>query len=518
MRVSKSLVAVEILISCRIVHSAFWYPDPLYSSLETILVQTHGAFASGFANAITPCSNYVSGNQTLGRETASQWLRVAFHDYVTANVSAGTGGIDASIGFETLREENSGAAFNDSFGFFAPYVNTQISMADLVALSVVVSVGNCEGPQIPYRGGRIDATGPGTSGVPAPDTDLPTTLGFFARSGFNQVDAIKLTACGHTIGSVHHAGFPTVVPASAVSPNNTGGGIHLDTTPYAFDDQVVQEYVSSTGQMGGPLVTSFNVSSRSDLRLYESDGNTTMLELASQGAGFVDTCVGLLQRMTETVPKGVTLSNVIKPLGVKPINGSLDLDARGNLKFSGVIRVLHLTGTNAPTSLSLSYSKSAKSVILKPSAETGTSVFGTLSFYSFAVALQDPESFDTFTISGSDIESHTFKTQAKMFIVPSLTFTTSTTSSTTINVAVAALKSTRGFNEPSIYVVVSAPVPQQGTLAPKIQNWKVTMTNSKSVGKYNISKGSVNLETIVTGAVTVDIAAGGQLLDKYVIG
>jgi hypothetical protein len=108
-------------------HAAFFYPDALISSLEHILVDTHGAYASGFADAITPCSNFVSGAQTTGRETAAQWLRVAFHDFVTANVSAGTGGIDASIGFETLRAEDSGTAFNDSFTFFRPYVNAQVS-------------------------------------------------------------------------------------------------------------------------------------------------------------------------------------------------------------------------------------------------------------------------------------------------------------------------------------------------------------------------------------------------------
>ena len=63
----------------------------------------------------------------MGRTTAAQWLRVAFHDFVTANVVAGTGGIDASIGFETLREENSGTAFNESFSFFRPFVNPLIS-------------------------------------------------------------------------------------------------------------------------------------------------------------------------------------------------------------------------------------------------------------------------------------------------------------------------------------------------------------------------------------------------------
>jgi hypothetical protein len=54
----------------------------------------------------------------MGRTTAAQWIRVAFHDFVTADAAAGTGGLDASIGFETLRAENSGTAFNDSFSFF----------------------------------------------------------------------------------------------------------------------------------------------------------------------------------------------------------------------------------------------------------------------------------------------------------------------------------------------------------------------------------------------------------------
>jgi hypothetical protein len=86
-------------------------------------------------------------------------------------------------------------------------------------------------------------------------------------------------------------------------------------------------------------VTSFNVSSRSDLRLYESDNNATMINLAAQGEGFLDTCRVLLQRMIETVPATVRLSEVISPMAVKPINATFDFDAQDNLIFSGYIRV-----------------------------------------------------------------------------------------------------------------------------------------------------------------------------------
>lgn len=321
------------------VTSTYFYPNVQASLLEHILVDTRGAHNSDFIDAITPCTNYVSGAQTFGRTTAAQWLRVSFHDFVTADVVAGTGGIDASIGFETLRAENSGSAMNDSLGFFRPYVSSKIGTADFIALSVVMGVGNCGGPQIPLRGGRIDATGPGASGVPAPETSLEETLDFFGGAGFNRVDSIGLTACGHTMGSVHHGGFPTVVGNETVSDNNTAGGVHFDSTVATFDTLVVHEYLNSTGGQGGPLVTSFNETSRSDLRLYESDNNSTMIALANQGDGFLDTCSTLFQRMLETVPKGVVLSDVVAPLPVKPVNATLEFDQDDNLIFTGHIRV-----------------------------------------------------------------------------------------------------------------------------------------------------------------------------------
>jgi catalase (peroxidase I) len=68
-----------------------------------------------------------------------------------------------------------------------------------------MSLGLCGGLRVPYRRGKIDALqADPTTGVPAPETDLEETLVFFERAGFNQVDSIELTACGHTMGSVHH--------------------------------------------------------------------------------------------------------------------------------------------------------------------------------------------------------------------------------------------------------------------------------------------------------------------------
>jgi hypothetical protein len=191
------------------IEAAFYYPKLQASLLEHILVDNWSAYASNFSSAITPCTNYVTQTGAAainsGRTTAAQWMRVLFHDMITANVSAGTGGVDASIGFETAREENKGSAFNDSFTFWRPFVNEAVSMADLIALGTVMSNNLCGGAKMPYSAGRIDATEAGvTTGVPAPETDLEETLTFFERVGFDKVDAIGLTACGHTLGSVHH--------------------------------------------------------------------------------------------------------------------------------------------------------------------------------------------------------------------------------------------------------------------------------------------------------------------------
>ncbi|MCJ1307576.1 hypothetical protein MMC25_001223 [Agyrium rufum] len=214
------------------------HPDLVAYEIEHLMVDSTGCNPSFFSTAITPCSLYFSGAPNLGRETAAQWLRVAFHDFVTADIASGTGGLDASIGYETLRAENVGAAFNDSLSFFAFFQSEQISMSDLIALGVAAVTGTCGGQKIPFRGGRIDAPQAGPSGVPEPETDVPNTLSRFGSAGFDQSDAIALTACGHTLGGVRNLNFPQVVPPSAVSANNEDGRIVFDTSPAAFDNNV----------------------------------------------------------------------------------------------------------------------------------------------------------------------------------------------------------------------------------------------------------------------------------------
>lgn len=284
---------------------------------------------------------------------------------MTANIYSETGGIDASIGFETTRAENVGPAFNDALTFFSYFISDKVSskscaehghpppqclqyniersiVSDLIALGTVMAVGACGGPHIEMKGGRIDATAAGPPGVPEPETDIEDTLTDFSNAGFVTDDAITLTACGHTMGGVHHSTFPQAVPASAVSSTNTDGRIAFDETVSVFDIDTVNDYVHGTGTLGGPLVTTANKTVNSDYRIYNSDSNGTITRLSASASYFAGQCSDIFQRMIETIPQGVTLTTAVDPTSttnLRPYGIALNVNWKGNMTLTGYFRV-----------------------------------------------------------------------------------------------------------------------------------------------------------------------------------
>lgn len=64
----------------------------VYEEMEHILVDNSGTNSDGFINAVTPCSNYFQDRTGIeGEQSSAQWVRLAFHDFITADVAAGTG-------------------------------------------------------------------------------------------------------------------------------------------------------------------------------------------------------------------------------------------------------------------------------------------------------------------------------------------------------------------------------------------------------------------------------------------
>lgn len=278
-------------------------------------------------STVDPCTNEASGP---GRQNAAEWLRLGFHDMATADAATGIGGLDGSIQYMLDNGENLGPGFNTTLRFLSGYYSCRASISDLIALGVYVSVRSCGGPVIPVRGGRVDALGPGNTGVPQPEHDIALFRQQFARMGFTPEEMIQVTACGHTLGGVHSNEFPELV---------SGTEVGTDSTVARFDNKVVTEYLESN--TSNPLVVGPAVAlgKDSDRRIFDSDGNVTVTAL-SDPLRFQDVCQKVLQKMIEVVPAGVVLSDPILPYAVKPVNLQLTLgQGASTILLTGNIRV-----------------------------------------------------------------------------------------------------------------------------------------------------------------------------------
>ncbi|KDR67433.1 hypothetical protein GALMADRAFT_79879 [Galerina marginata CBS 339.88] len=334
--VLSSFVVVSSFI---ITISAYTWPSPQYDALEKLLYE--GSDISG-----VPIASITRGCATRGQPAeqkstvAAEWLRLAYHDMATHNITDGTGGLDASIFFELNRPENIGAGMSDSVGDFQFSATKYISRADIIAMGAVWAVASCKGPSIPYRGGRIDAKGSGRLGVPEPQQDLASHTESFRLQGFLSTEMISLVACGHTLGGVRSLHFPNIVEDKRGNVLSTST---FDTTD-AFDSAVLVEYLDSSTM--NPLIRVVNTTLASDLRIFSSDGNVTMKSLNSESA-FLQACTTLLEKMINTVPSNVTLTDEIKLLPAKVTDAQITV-CNSQLIFQTMLRLSHLNTVSTP--------------------------------------------------------------------------------------------------------------------------------------------------------------------------
>ncbi|KAH8894675.1 heme peroxidase [Thozetella sp. PMI_491] len=319
------------------------WPSPRTDELEALLYQQVGFRSNGIIALLGTgdgktfhCRGlpFVKTGQSLGAE----WIRNAYHDMATHDIVAGTGGMDASIALEIDRPENVGSAFQETAGNVLTFSTTRSSGADLFALAAVMALGVCSNGTVivPLKAGRVDATAPGPSGVPKPEESLESHTASFARQGFNATEMIGLVACGHSVGGVHGVDFPQIVDIvnDTRRDDNTVG---FDSSIEIFDNRVATEFVANTSQ--NPLAFGHNETTRSDFRIFNADGGDLISKMAASPAFFLSTCNSLLERMLNTVPRGVELTDVIAPVPVKPLALSMDMDKTGNnLTISGTIR------------------------------------------------------------------------------------------------------------------------------------------------------------------------------------
>ncbi|OAP57075.1 hypothetical protein AYL99_09188 [Fonsecaea erecta] len=325
------VLALGLASSIRGILADLTWPSA-YDEIEDIMFLNNGYNAREFPILLQPCTIV----KEPGHSIAAGLIRTAFHDMAPHNAYTGVGGVDASIGFEldsSIYPTNTGIAFNNTMHFYSQFFNGRAPMADLVNVGLYQAVRACGGPIVPVRAGRVDATGPGPVGVPQPTDPIPQMIGEFRRMGFSPEEMIAMVACGHSIGGVHSAEHPDIVP-----PYTTPLGVQdLDSTNATFDNAVVTEYLDGTTQ--NPLVVGANPAAYSDGRIFGLNNRRTVSALADPNA-YANTCSGILAKMVNTVPNGVQLSDVIAPYELKPSNLQLNVAADGQtLQFTGELRI-----------------------------------------------------------------------------------------------------------------------------------------------------------------------------------
>ena len=320
--------------------SGFRAAQPTWPSsideLEDVMFLGSGYKSRGFSSFVTPCAYSEHGP---GRQAAAEWVQTAFHDMATTDIYYASkasvhGGIDASLAFELNSGENIGSGLYTSLVTYARFFNSRLSVSDLIALGVYAGVRACGGPVIPMRGGRVDATSAGPIGVPQPQNGIGQFTNQFIRMGYSKHDMIAMTACGHTLGGVHADSFDDIVIPGIARHN-----FQLFDGTAEFDNQIATRYINGPDINPLSVGVSTKIRKNSDFQVFSSDNNVT-LKAMTNPKKFNAMCVSILQRMIETVPPGIALSDIIEPYEVKPSGLQLTLRSTGaSLEFSGDVRV-----------------------------------------------------------------------------------------------------------------------------------------------------------------------------------
>ena len=501
---SSALLSAVSLLASQAAAAPTW-PSSI-DELEEIMFQLGGFGARNFARNIVPCSKEAT---EPGRKNSAEWLRTAFHDMSTADIYAGTGGLDASLQFELDDGENTGPGHNTTIMTYSPFVSARSSLSDLIAMGVYASVRTCGGPVIPLRGGRKDATAAGAKGVPQPQDDLSSMVYDFYRMGFTQAEMIEMTACGHTIGGVHSEEFPDIVPAGKF----TNGNAPLDSSQSTFDNKIVTEYLAGTSQ--DPLLVgpSVKIGKNSDFKVFNADRNVTMKTMQSS-QNFTSICTSILQRMIEVVPKGVTLTSPITAYMVKPVKNQLTLtDGGKQLKFTGYIRVKtnDLPAANIK-SVTLTYktrdgSKTAN--IATTSEDEGHGFDDTFAWFSFSAAISASTGISSYTIkiTQTNGSSKTYDNNAKGYPIQDAVLLQGPQSCVssgayTLTAAVRNDRVSQGAKAVLTYKAM-----QSGSPAPGLKTTTITMAKGKCVGEYTWFTAKSKIGAFVSEA-TVDIVNG----------
>jgi hypothetical protein len=447
------------------------------------------------ANVSKEVADCAFGANQPGVQKAAEWVRTAFHDSATHDATMKTGGLDASIQFELDRPENLGDALNNTLADISSSVNIRSSAADLLALSLVMSVARCGNMRVSLRLGRKDATEAGIKGVPEAHTDLETTRKRFKTMGLNEAEMITSIACGHSIGGVHSLDHPEIVSGPVSAENK----LSFDTTKAILDNNVVEEYLDNS--TANPLVINTNNTLNSDKRVFAADDSATMRKLADK-TYFKSQCEVVFEKMLSLVPGDVTLTEPMEPADIRPYIQKYQLRADDTVEFSGRLRVRitpvtsrdqnTLTASLIPSSRLAG--KTTEIVAQRATFHGGTS-YGYLDeeflWFEFSKTMNASDVFDSFSIRINDVTYDNagtggYPVNAKVLYQEPQSCVTydATTDQGTMNVT-AAISKTLLEDGTTPKITVTRKAIQQRNFIPRLESETISMVrSSKETAEY----------------------------------
>ncbi|KAF3065112.1 Ubiquitin-like-specific protease 2 [Daldinia childiae] len=496
--------------------------DPIWPSpndeLEEIMYQVEGYRARDFGGTVIPCSNEASGP---GRQNAAEWLRAAFHDMATTTYLSGirAGGLDGSLQYELTSSDNIGPGFNTTLKFMADYYTSRSSVADLIALGVYYAVRSCGGPVVPVAGGRVDALAAGPIGVPLPQNTAFTFEQQFTRMGFSKTEMIQATACGHSIGGVHEKEFPEIVPVGST----LNGEAPLDSTVAAFDNKVVAEYIA--GNTTNPLVVgpSIKATRNADYKVFNYDSNVTVKAMAGV-AEFNSICTTVLQKLIDTVPDGVVLSDPIQPYSVKPVDMQLSLNSDpSTMQLTGLIRVRTTDiGEDSVSSLTLNYKDRSGSTNCGSTncAYTATLLGSTQGFddqfiwfpINTSILTSTGISSFTITLNMADGTTKTYDNNGNTYPMQDTIFIQNPQScllSGTLTIT-ASVRNDRKSLPVKLFVSYKTSTGDPNRPVPTLKNATITMTEGTCVGSYTFYTADFTGLGDLAYASKIDVISGSD--------
>ncbi|KAH7033113.1 uncharacterized protein B0I36DRAFT_105145 [Microdochium trichocladiopsis] len=496
--------------------------------LEEIMYQVSGFRARQFGGTVIPCNNKALGP---GRNGPGEWIRSAFHDIATTRIAnnARVGGMDGSLQFELNSGENTGQAFTTTLVFMKDYFTLRSSIADLLSLGVYYATRSCGGPAVPVRGGRIDATaGLGAGFIPLPGDPPLTFQSKFQRMGFSLSEAIELTTCGHTVGSIHAANSPNVIDPS--DPLLVNGAIGVDSTSSQFDNMNAIEYLAwnSTSPLINGKISTTQRKTNSDTKLYLFEGNVTITAVAQDDpTSYNARCSRVFQKMIEVVPAGVVLTDPITPYFVKPVNLALALNSGADsLQLTGFIRV-RTTGLSADpvTGVSITYqdrnggsSCGVLGCTFKLNKQGLTKGFDdTFDWYPISGQIPTASGISSFTITVTtqsgrtqtlDNNGQLYPMQDKAILMQTQSCFLSSGGSSGQLTITAAIRNDRLGMPATSFISFLQDTGNANLPVPKLQNATVTLTQGRCAGYYTVYTASYTIPGSYGYAARLDVISG----------